>query len=167
MAGTTRSGNSRGQYRTTENRRAYAYVEGTAARKLQSVPERIQRQPAKKTSRATRKNRERALQMNLHYVLFLTAVAVVTVWTCVIYLQLQAKGTKLQKEVTALETQVDSAKLQNDSEYNRIMANVDMEHVKEVAMNELGMVQAKKSQIVTYEIDDSDYVRQYSEIPEE
>lgn len=28
-------------------------------------------------------------------------------------------------------------------------------------------VPAKKSQIVTYEIDDSDYVRQYSDVPEE
>ena len=47
------------------------------------------------------------------------------------------------------------------------MTGVDMEHVKDVAMNELGMVQAKKSQIVTYEIEDSDYVRQYSDVPEE
>ena len=47
------------------------------------------------------------------------------------------------------------------------MTNVDMEHVKDVAMNELGMVQAKKSQIITYKMDDNDYVRQYSEIPSE
>lgn len=166
MAETVRGGQGRSQYRTTENRRTYAYVDGTAVRKIQSVPEKRQERPVK-TSRTTRKNRERALQMNLGYVLFLTAAAVITVFMCVNYLQLQAKGTKLQKEVTALETQLDSAKLQNDSEYNRIMANVDMEHVKDVAMNELGMVRAKKSQIVTYEIEDSDYVRQYSEIPEE
>ena len=105
--------------------------------------------------------------MNLGYVAFLTVAAVITVFMCVNFLQLQAKGTKLQKEVTALEAQLDSAILENDSDYNRIITNVDMEHVKDVAMNQLGMVQAKKSQIITYEIDDNDYVRQYSEIPTE
>ncbi|MFR8548193.1 MAG: hypothetical protein ACLVEV_06180 [Lachnospiraceae bacterium] len=69
--------------------------------------------------------------------------------------------------MTALAAQLDAAVLENDSDYNRIMTGVDMEHVKDVAMNELGMVQAKKSQIVTYEIEDSDYVRQYSDVPEE
>ena len=45
------------------------------------------------------------------------------------------------------------------------MTGVDMEHVKNVAMDELGMVYAKKSQIVTYEVENSDYVRQYTEVP--
>jgi cell division protein FtsL len=105
--------------------------------------------------------------MNVGYVTFLTVAAVISVFMCVNFLQLQAKGTKLQKEVTALETQLSAAILENDSDYNRIMTSVDMEHVKDVAMNELGMSYAKKSQIVTYEMEDNDYVRQYSEIPEE
>lgn len=42
-----------------------------------------------------------------------------------------------------------------------------MEHVKDVAMNELGMVYASKDQIVTYEENDSDYVRQYTDVPAE
>lgn len=105
--------------------------------------------------------------MNLGYVLFLTAAAIVTVFMCVNYLQLQAKGTKLQKEVTALETQLDAAILENDSDYNRIMTNIDLEHIKDVAMNDLGMVYAKKSQIITYESQNGDYVRQYSDIPTE
>jgi hypothetical protein len=47
------------------------------------------------------------------------------------------------------------------------MNSVDMDHVKDVAMNELGMGYTKKSQIITYEMEDNDYVRQYSEIPTE
>ena len=80
---------------------------------------------------------------------------------------LQAKGTRLQKQVTALETQLDQAKLENDSNYNQIMAGVDMEHIKDIAMNEYGMTYAAGSQIVEYELQDSDYVRQYSDVPEE
>ena len=42
-----------------------------------------------------------------------------------------------------------------------------MEHVKDVAVNELGMDYATKNQVQTYSLDDSDYVRQYTDIPEE
>ncbi len=154
--------------RRTEGGRTYVYVDGTAVRKFQTAPadkKQIKRKPS--VSPAAKRNRERALSMNFGYVTFLTAAAVISVLMCVNFLQLQAKGTKLQKEVTSLETQLNSAILENDSDYNRIMTNVDMEHVKDVAMNELGMVYAKKSQIVTYEMEDNDYVRQYSEIPAE
>lgn len=156
------------QDRKTQSGRTYVYVDGTAVRKLQTAPAgKPQRQQKPSVSPAARRNRERALSMNLGYVTFLTAAAVISVLMCVNFLQLQAKGTKLQKEVTSLETQLNAAILENDSDYNRIMTGVDMEQVKDVAMNQLGMVYAKKSQIVTYEMEDNDYVRQYSEIPAE
>lgn len=169
MAGTQRkSGVSRSQYGKVESGRTYVYVDGTAVRKLEPAPiQETQKEQKPSVSHATRKNRERALSMNLGYVIFLTAAAIFTVFTCVNFLQLQAQETRLQKEVTSLETKLNTAILENDSDYNRIMAGVDMEMIKDVAINELGMVYAKKSQIVTYEIEDSDYVRQYAEVPEE
>lgn len=161
-------GQSRGQQRRTQNGRTYVYVDGTAVRKLQSVPEQETRQRKTPTaSRRTKKNRARALQMNLGYVTFLAVMAVITVCMCVNFLQLRAIGTKLQKEVTGLEAQLDAAVLENNSDYQRVMTTVDMEHIRDVAMNELGMKYATKSQIVTYEMEDNDYVRQYSEIPTE
>lgn len=157
---------------TGKRRNSYEYVDGNVVRKLQ--PEQSggqagknQAQKSRKTSRETRKNRERALQMNLGYVLFLAAAGIATVFMCVNYLKLQAENTKLRHEVTSLEVSLDEAKLENDADYNRIMANVDMEHVKDVAMNKLGMDHAKKGQIVTYSGIDSDYVRQYTDVPEE
>ncbi len=164
----SRGGYNRSQYRRTENGRTYAYVDGTAVRKLETLPaETTKRRQTPSTSLSTKKNRERALQMNFGYVLFLTAAAVATVFMCVTFLQLQAKGTRLQEQVTALEARLDAAILENDSDYNRIMTGVDMERVKEVAMNDLGMIFAKKSQIVTYEVNDGDYVRKYSDVPTE
>ena len=168
MAGTKKRGGAmHGRYQEEEYGRMHAYVDGTAVRRLDPVPGKEQKRPALPVSTETKQNRERALQMSIGYVLFLTAAAVVTVFTCVNYLQLQAKGTRLQKQVTALETQLDQAKLENDSNYNQIMAGVDMEHIKDIAMNEYGMTYAAGSQIVEYELQDSDYVRQYSDVPEE
>ena len=147
----------------------HAYVEGTAVRRLEAAPRqdgsRKRRiRPSVRLQGATGNVRQ---QMNVRYVVFLTAAAVATVWMCVNYLQLKAQGTRLQKQVTALETSLDAAILQNDSDYNRIMAGVDMEHVKDVAVNELGMGYATKNQVQTYSLDDSDYVRQYADVPEE
>ncbi|MDO5345038.1 MAG: hypothetical protein Q4E91_04780 [Lachnospiraceae bacterium] len=142
------------------------YVDGNTIRKLQTEPRQQKRQNSR-TSSATRKNRERALQMNFSYVLFLTVAAVVTVMVCINYLKLQSESTALQKEVTSLSTQLSELKLENDSKYNRIISSVDLEEVKDVAMNELGMVYASESQIKTYDSAESDYVKQYREIPAE
>ncbi len=173
-----------------QNKNTYTYIEGNTVRKLVEAPPRrssaagrighaenavrltdadVQTQPERQSevSPGIRRNRERALQMNFGYVLFLTAAAVVVVFVCVNFLQLRAVNTLLSEEVATLSAELDSAILENDSEYNRVINSVDLEHVKEVATEELGMQQATSDQIVTYEVEDGDYVRQYSEIPTE
>ena len=107
------------------------------------------------------------MQMNLSYVIFLTAAAVVTVMVCINYMKLQAQNTTYQKKVTAMSTQLSEMKLENDNEYNRIVSSVDLQYVKDVAMNELGMTYASEDQIVTYDGRESDYVKQYQDIPTE
>lgn len=157
---------TRRQTRTQNQYQMNTYVDGNTVRKLQTAPKReVQRRT--QISSATRKNREKALQMNMSYVLFLTIAAVVTVMVCINYLKLQAQNTTYQKSVTSLSTQLSSLKLENDSEYNRIVSSVNLEHVKDVAMNELGMVYASEKQIQTYDSTESDYVKQYQEIPAE
>ena len=158
-SGTRRPAGTQKQYQMN------TYVDGNTVRKLQTV----QKSDAQKrtTSSATRKNREKAMQMNMGYVVFLTAAAVVTVMVCINYLKLQAQHTSYQKTVTSMGTQLSELKLENDSEYNRIVSSVDLEHVKDVAMNELGMVFASEKQIYTYDSTESDYVKQYQDVPAE
>ncbi len=140
------------------------YVDGNTVRRVTEAPERPSRK--RKVSAETRKNREKALQMNLGYVLFLTAAAVLTVAVCVNYLKLQSACTTLQKQETALETTLSEIKLENDATENRIYSSVNLENVKEVAMEKLGMVYATASQIETYEAADGDFVKQYQDVPE-
>ena len=143
-------------------RRIQYTVEGNTVRQsaVQAVPG-MERQ----LSRSTQANRERAAQMNIGYVVFLTTAAVLTVMICVNYLRLQARYTSLQKTNTALETNLGSIKLANDAEYNRVISGVNLEDVKEYAMNRLGMVYASEDQIVTYDAADRDYVKQFRDIP--
>ena len=110
--------------------------------------------------------RARALQMNLGYVIFLTLAAVICVAVCVNYLKLQASYTTLQKTSTRLETQLCTLKISNDTEYNRVVSSVDLEEIKERAIGRLGMVYKTSDQIVTYEVPDNDYVRQFQAVPD-
>ena len=91
MAGVNKRGKA--GYSRRENmdsRSEYAYIDGNVVRKQQ--PEPVKEQTNKnQTSHATKQNRERALQMNLGYVLFLTVAAIITVFMCVNYLKLLSK----------------------------------------------------------------------------
>ncbi len=111
-------------------------------------------------------NRERSLQMNFAYVMFLTIAAVITVLVCVDYLRLQARYTTIQKESTRLEETLGTLRISNDEEYNRIISSVNLEDVKETAIEKLGMVYASEEQIVPYDAEVHDYVRQFQALPD-
>lgn len=141
------------------------YQQGSAARKLQVVPD-LQERPVRKVSDATRKNRERALHMNIGYVLFLVTAMVAAGIILTGYLSLQADITSSMKNIAKLESELNSLKLDNDETYSRINSNVNLEEVRRIAIQELGMQYAAEGQIVTFDGEDNDYVRQTGEIPD-
>jgi len=141
------------------------YIEGNAVRyreRANSAPE-----IGPSVSRKTRRNREKAQQINFAYVLFLLAAAVATLFVCVHFLQLQAESTAHRKRVASLESQLSEQKMENDAAYEEAVSSVDLEKVKDIAIHELGMVYADQGQIMTYDSQDSDYVRQYDNVPTE
>lgn len=144
------------------------YIDGNVVRHIQTAPEQERRQRTRRRTGAnTRRNREKALNMTMPYVMFLTIAAIATVFLCVQYLQLQALGTTYRSDIAALESRLSSAKLANDNAYEEAMSSVNMEQVKEIAVNQLGMVYANEGQVITYSSQNGDYIRQYEEIPEQ
>lgn len=152
-------------YRGTAYRTASTYQQGSVARQLQALPAE-QLRPARKVSNATRKNRERALHMNIGYVLFLVAAMVMAGVILTSYLKLQSDITNSMKHIATLESQLNSMKLENDEAYSRMNSNVNLEEVRRIAIQELGMQYAQEGQIVTFDGEDNDYVRQTGEIPD-
>lgn len=151
--------------RRRQNPNNRIYVDGNTVRKIQPVPKKAPAHAPKKLSHTARKNRDKAAYMNLGYVMFLAAAVTAMGFICIQYLQLQADITGRVKNIAKLESTLNDLKLANDEEYARIMGSVDLEEIKRVAMEELGMKYASESQIVTYSGDSSDYVRQYRDIP--
>jgi hypothetical protein len=70
------------------------------------------------------------------------------------------------KTIAALESQVTDLKADNDANYKRITTSVDLNEVKDIAMNQLGMTYATEEQIIYYSVENSNYMDQYSDIPQ-
>ena len=116
-------------------------------------------------SHIVRRNREKALYMDGPYVFALTVAAVITLFLCMNYLRIQASITTRINNIEALELKLEHLKSENDALQTRIDTYVDLDHVYKVATEELGMVYANKNQILLYNKTESEYVRQYEDIP--
>ena len=150
--------------RTANDRNRY-YVQGNVVRKPDTTSK-TQVQPVKKNSNTARKNRERAKHMSAGYVLFLCAALIVTGITLTNYIGLQSDITNSVKHISTLEKQLNELKLANDEEYSRITSSVNLEEIRRVAIQELGMQYAGEGQIVAFVSENNDYVKQMADIPQ-
>ena len=153
--------------RVTKQKIGYAgrsYIEGNTVRKLDTVKE-LQKQP-RKINKTVRRNRDRALYMNLPYVLFLSVALLITSVMLIGYLQCQSELTVSMKRVASLESQLNDMRLMNDEQLERINSSLNMEEIKRIAVEELGMTYAKEGQVVFISGEGSDYVRQLVKLPD-
>ena len=76
--------------------------------------------------------------------------------------KLQADISRVSREVASLQTQLGELRAANNENYAAINAGVDLEEVRRIAVQELGMKNAEKDQIILYSDRQSDMVRQVS-----
>lgn len=145
-------------------RRQQRAIEGNTARKVQTLeyPSR-ERQPERRERRHAEKSNVQ--YVNVLYMIFLAAASCMVLWSCVNYLQLQAETTSRVKHIASLETELEDLRKENNDNYTRIMTSVDLDHIRDVAINELGMVYAEPNQVILYDGGTDDYVRQSGSIP--
>lgn len=144
------------------------YVQGNTARKLNALPQIEQpvRRVDEKTARRTHRNRARALRMNVGNVLFLSVAMLAAGMILTMYLSLQSDITNSIKNISKQEKLLNDLRLDNDENYSRITSSVNLEEVKRIAIQELGMGYAVEGQIITFNGESSDYVRQTGELPD-
>ena len=185
MAKTGRGTTARRNRNTVRNSREM-YVQGNAVKRLQEVPQRtdlpeIQERrrlaqkrkqksavpvtPAKQVvSRQAQRNREKAMAMNKGFVLFLTAVSIAVLFTCINYLQVKSEITASMKNVANLESELAHLKEVKDAYYCQGTSAVDISEIKKKAIGELGMKYPSEDQIQTYTTEGNSYVRQYQDV---
>ena len=151
------------------------YVNGNTVRELDAQPQRreridrnrIEEERRRKNRRnAARRNRERAMYMSPGRVVFLSACVGLSAIAAVSLIQIQSQITQRMKTIAALESQLSDLKADNDAKYKEIVTSVDLDHIKDVAINELGMTYAAEDQIVYFSVENENFMDQYSDIPE-
>ena len=163
------------------------YVDGSAARRLQEVPDRVYypkqaSAPEKNTSKSKNKsaqprtprqpssqaikNRKKATSMSSGFVVFLAVISVAILFSCIYYLRLKSEITAQMKHVAYLESELADLKEDNDAYYSQVTSNIDLDAIKKIAIGRLGMKYPSKNQVRTYKTQGGSYLRQYQDVPE-
>lgn len=133
------------------------YIYGSAAQKREIVPASTAKLAPRKKARKKRR------------VSFFEVVALVgglVVLSCAVYTAaLNTKVKISQREITKQEAALENLKAKNNELENRINSYIDLNNVYEVATKRLGMVYAKKNQVIEYKKTESEYVKQDEDIP--
>ena len=128
--------------------------------------------PAREGQIVTRKqnqvlrNRERSRSMSLGFVLGLLLVVGAAFCVCINYLSVQNSINARLHNIAELENQLDVLQKKNEALELSINTYEDYAHIYQVATAELGMVPAGADQIVWFEMNEGEYVKQNEPIPE-
>lgn len=134
------------------------YMYGSAAPKYNTQRKEVR--PVNPNEQKKQAVQPKASPVNMPlFILSLVAFAAIG-FMMIQYIRLSSEITVLTSSITSLESQVDALKNENDEYYGRIMSNIDLEEVREIAITELGMDYATADQIITYDSRIDDYVEQ-------
>ena len=143
------------------SKNARSAVNGSNAYKLnpnqkanKRVGERIDREQRSKQKAAIRK-------LHLPSALLVMTTVVLLSVNIFQYIELRSDTAKISTAINGTNKEVISLIQLNDEKYDRILSNINLDTVREVAINELGMVYASDEQIIDFDAQVDDYVQQY------
>lgn len=154
----------------SENENRRYYTEGNTARKLNTVPKKVEqpkRRKKKQVNERISRNSRRARAFDLKYTMALVTAVTILFTACIYMLTIQADITTKRKQIAQLESDLNTLTDMNNEKSKRLEGSVDLTQVYKVATEELGMVYPKNGQVISYEASKPDYVKQFKDIPEE
>lgn len=138
--------------------------DGNAVRKLE--PQERYKQKNNAGTKKKVKNETKVSFVSFMYLFLMISFIAIVCVTLLFYVNLQSDITNRVNHISKMESELNDLRLSNDENYTKIMSQIDLEEIKRIAINELGMKYAKEGQVITYTGEGSDYVRQFSEIPD-
>ena len=142
------------------------YIDGNTVRRRERMgaPDDRERKAKKKSAHTGKKAGK---QISTGYVVFLAAMCVAVIFSCVKYLSLKTELIKQRNLYTASSLEYNQIKAENDAYYSEITALVDLDEIRRKAIEDMGMHFPSPDQIIYYDPGDSSFVRQYQKVPEE
>lgn len=159
-------GRAGSQAKSRNSSKNYHYIDGSAVRKLQTIQTEREHKRSGIRTQSVRRTKVKAVPMNKGYIAVVAAAFLIVCGVLMSYVKIQSDITNHINNISELESKLNELRLANDETYTKIMSSVDLEEIKRIAVNELGMKYAKEGQVVQYTGEGNDYVRQYGEVPE-
>lgn len=148
--------------RKNRNAEAYSYVGDNLARRPEPARRAVTREEIQ-----IRRNRERSRSMSFGYVAAMAVVVGITLGICLNYLSVQNSVNSRLRHIAQLEDEYDDLLKENEALELSINAYEDYAYIYDVATKELGMRPATSDQIIPFDLEESEYVKQNEGIPEE
>lgn len=121
--------------------------------------------PAREATSHRRKKTARESSISISFIL-LSAVALVIMGVVLVqYLSLQSDVSKTLNRIAQKENTLSELRLENDEHLNAIETGVNLEEIRRIAIEDLGMRYAGTDQIMTYSSELRNYVVQYEALP--
>lgn len=151
------------------------YVEDNVVRKIEievPIPDKFEeRQRRAKRRRAIQERQEQNREKGRQYTLLqIGAIAVAVVGVLgfgVRYLQAHDEMNTYIQTIAKLEAEYSNKVSENDGLSAQIESEIDYNEIYRMATEELGMSYPQKHQEIVYDHVESEYVRQYDDIPNE
>lgn len=146
------------------------YIEGNTARKLNAVPQEVERprrrqQQEHQTNERIRRNTKNVRAFDFRYTVALLAATSVLFISCLYMLSIQARIMEEKRSIAILESNLNVLTDMNNETEKRLDNTIDLTKVYDVATKELHMVYPKTGQVIKYEASNPDYVKQYKDVP--
>ena len=173
--------NTSSNYKRTADMYAAEYTEGNTVR-VNAAPQRVREIPdresqrrreltrkedqeAQRRHRQVQRNRDKLQYMSGGMVVFTALAAVCIMFMAIHYLQVQSSIVSTMNTIEARELELEQLKANNDLLERKIQTYTDLDYIYQVATTELGMVRPGDDQVLYYQSTESEYVRQYEQIP--
>lgn len=136
----------------------------------QPLEKSLPKNPSRQKKRKPRLNYERyaesayAPTMNVFNFVMLIFMAGVFIYSCTMYLRVSDKIATVNTETYHVRNKMEKIKAENDNKENKIYAGIDLEEIREKALNELGMVYPYKNHVIKYQAVTGGYVRQFGDL---
>ena len=144
------------------------YVDGSTVRRIAPEREIVERPVRKRKSRTYRgaaAKAEGSLGFDLSYMLVLSIMLIIMIISCVVMLSVQGSVESKEKNIESLQRELESVQADNDAYEDSLNNMYSMDDIYTIATGELGMVYSQNGQIIKYDKEEGDYVKQYSDVP--
>lgn len=140
------------------------YVEGNVVRREERTYETFG-ESREQVRRRVHRNRAKAAQLSIPYVVMLTLAMAVTVAICYQMLMLKSDITASKRHIVTLQNQLDAMRLSNNAIEGSIAIYTDLDYIYKIATEEMNMIYPSEDQVIRFDRTESEYVRQYEDIP--